>query len=99
LGFRIRALRRLSKTNYLIIEILKTHLIINFFGNTRKEYVELAKRFDHVPGISALEMNISCPNIKRGGIVFGTDPQMAYRLVQAVRKVTVLPLMVNCPPM
>ena len=76
----------------------KTHLIINFFGNTRKEYVELAKRFDHVPGISALEMNISCPNIKRGGIVFGTDPQMAYRLVQAVRKVTVLPLMVKLSP-
>jgi len=77
---------------------LKTHLIVNFFGNTRKEYVELARRFDHVPGISALEMNISCPNIKRGGIVFGTDPRMAYRLVQAVRKVTTLTLIVKLSP-
>jgi dihydroorotate dehydrogenase (NAD+) catalytic subunit len=77
---------------------LKTHLIINFFGNTQREYIELARRFDHVPGISGLEMNISCPNIKRGGTVFGTDPQMAYRLVQAVRKATKLTLIVKLSP-
>jgi len=77
---------------------LKTHLIINFFGNTQKEYVELARRFDDVAGISGLEMNISCPNVKRGGIVFGTDPQMAYRLVQAVRKATALTLIVKLSP-
>jgi len=77
---------------------LKTHLIINFFGNTQKEYIGLAGRFDSVPGISGLEMNISCPNIKRGGIVFGTDPQMAYRLVRAVRKTTKLTLIVKLSP-
>jgi dihydroorotate dehydrogenase (NAD+) catalytic subunit len=77
---------------------LKTHLVINFFGNTQKEYIELARRFDGVPGISGLEMNISCPNIKRGGIVFGTDPRMAYRLVQAVRKATTLTLAVKLSP-
>jgi dihydroorotate dehydrogenase (NAD+) catalytic subunit len=77
---------------------LKTHLIINFFGNTQKEYIELARRFDHVSGISGLEMNISCPNIKRGEIVFGTDPRMSYRLVQAVRKVTSLTLIVKLSP-
>jgi dihydroorotate dehydrogenase (NAD+) catalytic subunit len=77
---------------------LKTHLVINFFGNTQKEYIELARRFDDVTGISGLEMNISCPNVKRGGIVFGTDPQMAYRLVQAVRKATTLTLIVKLSP-
>jgi dihydroorotate dehydrogenase (NAD+) catalytic subunit len=77
---------------------LKTHLIINCFGNTQKEYIELARRFDRIPGISGLEMNISCPNIKRGGIVFGTDPHMAYRLVQAVRKATTLTLIVKLSP-
>ena len=77
---------------------LKTHLIVNFFGKSQKEYIELAKRFNEVPGISALEMNISCPNIKRGGIVFGTDPQMAYRLVRAVRKATPLTLIVKLSP-
>ncbi len=77
---------------------LKTHLIINFFGNTKKEYIELARRFDSVPDLSGLEMNISCPNIKRGGIVFGTDPRMAYRLVREVRKATSLTLMVKLSP-
>ncbi len=77
---------------------LKTHLVINFFGKSQKEYIELARRFDSVPGISGLEMNISCPNIKKGGIVFGTDPQMAYRLVHAVRKATTLTLIVKLSP-
>jgi dihydroorotate dehydrogenase (NAD+) catalytic subunit len=77
---------------------LKTHLVVNFFGNTQKEYIELARRFDRIPSISGLEMNISCPNIKRDGIVFGTNPHMAYRLVQAVRKVTTLTLIVKLSP-
>ena len=77
---------------------LKTHLIVNFFGNTEKEYVELAKRLDGLPGISGLEMNISCPNIKRCGIVFGTDPRMAYRLARAVRKATTLSLIAKLSP-
>jgi len=77
---------------------LKTHLIINFFGNTQTEYVELGRRFNDVAGISGLEMNISCPNVKRSGIVFGTDPQMAYRLVKAVRKSTTLTLIVKLSP-
>jgi len=77
---------------------LKTHLIVNFFGNTEKEYVELARGLDGLPGISGLEMNISCPNIKRCGIVFGTDPRMAYRLARAVRKATTLTLIAKLSP-
>ena len=77
---------------------LKTQLIINFFGNNEKEYVELARRFDDTPGISGLEMNISCPNVKKGGIVFGTDPKIVYRLVRAVRKATALTLIVKLSP-
>jgi dihydroorotate dehydrogenase (NAD+) catalytic subunit len=77
---------------------LKTHLIINFFGNTQKEYVELARILDNIGGISGLEMNISCPNIKRCGIVFGSDPRMAHRLVRAVRKATRLILIVKLSP-
>jgi len=77
---------------------IRTHLIINFFGNTQKEYVELAGRFDEVPGISGLEMNISCPNVKQGGIAFCSNPRMTYRLVRAVRKSTQLPLIVKLSP-
>jgi dihydroorotate dehydrogenase (NAD+) catalytic subunit len=77
---------------------IKSHLIVNFFGNTPKEYIELARRLDGILGISGLEMNISCPNVKKEGIIFGTDPQMAYHLVKKVRKSTKLPLIVKLSP-
>ena len=77
---------------------LKTHLIVNFFGTSQGEYVELAKRFDEILGISGLEMNISCPNIKQGGITFGSDPRIAYRLVAKVRKATKLTFIVKLSP-
>jgi dihydroorotate dehydrogenase (NAD+) catalytic subunit len=77
---------------------VKTHLFINFFGKTQKEYVELARRFDEVPGLSGLEMNISCPNVNQGGIIFCSDPKMTYRLVRAVRKSTKLTLIVKLSP-
>jgi dihydroorotate dehydrogenase (NAD+) catalytic subunit len=98
IGLQNPGLRDFINNKLPYYQDLKTHLIINFFGNTQKEYVELAKRFDDVAGVSGLEMNISCPNVKRGGIVFGTNPQMAYRLVQAVRKATALTLMVKLSP-
>ncbi len=77
---------------------IRTHLIVNFFGNTQKEYIELAGRLNEVPGISGLEMNISCPNVKQGGIAFCSDPRMTYRLVRAVRNSTQLPLIVKLSP-
>jgi dihydroorotate dehydrogenase (NAD+) catalytic subunit len=77
---------------------IKTHVLINFFGNSQKEYVELARRFDELPGISGLEMNISCPNVKQGGIIFCTDPKTTYHLVRAVRKSTKLTLVVKLSP-
>jgi len=98
IGLQNPGFREFIKNKLPYYKNLKTHLIINFFGNTQNEYIELARRFDDVAGISGLEMNISCPNIKRGGIVFGTDPQMAYRLVQAVRKSTALTLIVKLSP-
>jgi len=98
IGLQNPGLREFVKKKLPYYKNLKTHLIINFFGNTQKEYVELARRFDDVAGVSGLEMNVSCPNIKRSGIVFGADPQMAYRLVQAVRKATVLTLIVKLSP-
>jgi len=98
IGLQNPGLREFVKKKLPYYKNLKTHLIINFFGNTQKEYVELARRFDDVAGVSGLEMNVSCPNIKRSGIVFGADPQMAYRLVQAVRKATALTLIVKLSP-
>jgi dihydroorotate dehydrogenase (NAD+) catalytic subunit len=98
IGLQNPGFQKFIKNKLPYYKDFKTHLIINFFGNTQKEYIELARRFDRIPGISGLEMNISCPNIKRGGIVFGTNPHMAYRLVQAVRKATTLTLIVKLSP-
>jgi len=75
-----------------------THAIVNFFGNTPTEYTELARRLSEVRGISGLEMNISCPNVKQGGILFGCDPGMTYQVVRSVRRSTQLTLIVKLSP-
>lgn len=65
---------------------VSTKIVVNFFGNTPEEYIELAKRLANHKAVSALEMNISCPNIKEGGMCFGTDSEMVYSLVKSVKK-------------
>ena len=76
----------------------ETPVIVNFFGNTQEEYGEVAARLDQLPGVAALEMNISCPNVKHGGIVFGTDPKAAFDVVSVVRKQMKKPLIVKLSP-
>jgi dihydroorotate dehydrogenase (NAD+) catalytic subunit len=76
----------------------KVPVIVNIFGNTLEEYAELATRLDGSPGVCALEINISCPNVKRGGMIFGTDPQMAANVVRAVRRATGFPLITKLTP-
>ncbi len=73
-------------------------VIVNFFGNTQEEYGEVAARLDDVEGVAALEMNISCPNVKHGGIVFGTEAKAAYDVISLVRKRTKKPLIVKLTP-
>lgn len=80
------------------LRTVNTPAIANFFGNTVDEYVEMARRLDGIPEIAALEVNISCPNVKQGGIVFGTDAQCAFGVVAACREATVKPLIVKLSP-
>lgn len=65
----------------------KTKFIINISGSSIKEYGEIAKRFDN-SAIDAIEINISCPNVKEGGMIFGNDPDMSFRVVEICRKNT-----------
>ena len=62
------------------------------------EYAEMARRLDEIPEVAGLEVNISCPNVKQGGIVFGTDPACAFDVVSACRMVTIKPLIVKLSP-
>jgi dihydroorotate dehydrogenase (NAD+) catalytic subunit len=81
-----------------LLRELGVPVIANFFGNTVEEYVACARRIARIPGISALEMNISCPNVKAGGIAFGTDPSLSRSVVSEVRRATDLPLIVKLSP-
>jgi dihydroorotate dehydrogenase (NAD+) catalytic subunit len=73
-------------------------IIVNCYGKSIEEYTELCRRLDAAEGVSGLEVNISCPNVKEGGICFGTDARQAHTLVRAVRGATALPLIVKLSP-
>lgn len=71
---------------------------VNFFGTDFPTYIECARTLGNVPGIDVLEMNISCPNIKHGGIEFGTVPEVAHRLTRACVEVSATPIVVKLTP-
>lgn len=73
-------------------------VIVNIYGHTVGEYSELARRIEEVDGISAIEVNISCPNVDKGGMVFGTDPETAAMVTDRVVKNTTKPVIVKLTP-
>lgn len=75
----------------------ETKFIINISGSSVEEYGEIAKRFDD-SDIDAIEINISCPNVKEGGVAFGNDPDMSYRVVDICRNNTSKPLITKLSP-
>src|SRR5512147_2874639 len=75
-----------------------TAVIVNIFGYSMEEYVGVAERLDGVPGVAGLEVNISCPNVKAGGIAFGSDVQASRALLSAVRRATKLPVIAKLSP-
>jgi len=81
-----------------LLRTYDTAVVVNFYGSKIDDYVELAEKLSGIDGVDALEANISCPNIKEGGISFGTDPEMADEVTRQVRKVTSLPLIVKLTP-
>ena len=81
-----------------LLKKFNANIIVNFFGDTQDEYVLAAERLNDVTEIAALEMNISCPNVEKGGMTFGTDPKITEELVRKVRKVTSSPLIVKLSP-
>ena len=75
----------------------ETRFIANVSGSTIEEYIEVTRKFDDSP-IDAIEINISCPNVKEGGVAFGNDPDMSARVVEACRGVTKKPLITKLSP-
>ncbi|WP_090204095.1 dihydroorotate dehydrogenase [Ectothiorhodospira magna] len=89
--------------DFVVDEILpgldydETRFIANVSGSTIEEYIEVTRRFDDSL-VDAIEINISCPNVKEGGVAFGNDPDMSARVVAACRKVTGKPLITKLSP-
>jgi len=77
---------------------LGTAVIVNVAGRSVDEYVDLARRIDAAEGVDALELNMSCPNVRHGGLVFSTDAETAHHLVERVRAATALPVIAKLSP-
>ncbi|MBW2436892.1 MAG: dihydroorotate dehydrogenase [Desulfobacterales bacterium] len=80
------------------LKTLSPPILANIYGTCIEDYAELAARLETLEGIAGVEVNISCPNVKAGGIAFGADPDVAYRVVAAVREKTTKHLMVKLSP-
>jgi len=76
----------------------RTPLIVNILGESEEEYATLAETLGSQEGVHGLEVNVSCPNVKKGGISFGADPDALERLVRALRKRTDRPLLIKLSP-
>ncbi len=75
-----------------------TVIIANVFGEDEEEYIKVAEFLDKTDGVHALELNVSCPNVKKGGIAFGSDSETLYNLVSKLKQTTSKPLLVKLSP-
>ncbi len=97
-GLQNKGIDYFIKNIYPVVSKYDTNVIVNVNGSTVDEYVSLAERINGLKKIPAIELNISCPNVKRGGMAFGTDPKSAREVIRAVRQVCSKKLIVKLSP-
>ena len=97
-GLQNKGIEYFEKHIYPVIAKYNTHVIINVNGNTIDDYVALSERINKLDKVPAIELNISCPNVKRGGMIFGTNPDSARDVTRAVRAVYKKKLIVKLSP-
>ena len=98
IGLQNEGLDAFIKTTIPMFSLFEVPLIVNVAGETIEEYVHICKQLSKHSTVKGLELNISCPNVKKGCITFGIDPKATEKLVKAVRKSTKLPLIVKLTP-
>jgi len=98
IGFQNIGVEALIKEKVPVWAKWRVPVIVNIAGDTIDDYAMLAGELDGVAGVSAIEVNISCPNIEAGGIAFGTDPDSAAEVTTAVKQATSLPVLVKLTP-
>lgn len=79
-------------------EGITTNIVANINGSTIEDYIAIGKEVENIPEIKVIELNISCPNVKDGGMAFGANPEVAGKVTEEVRKVTTKPLVVKLSP-
>ncbi len=87
-----------AKEKMPVLRQFEVPVIVNFWGTTVEEYVRAVEKLNELEGIAGLEANVSCPNVKAGGMAFGTDIKEVANLIKTLRKKTNLPLMVKLSP-
>jgi len=97
-GFQNIGAKALIKEKAPVWANWRVPVIVNITGDTVEDFARLAGELDGVAGVSGLELNISCPNIKHGGLAFGTDPKAAAGVTAAVKSATSLPVLVKLTP-
>jgi dihydroorotate dehydrogenase (NAD+) catalytic subunit len=97
IGLQNPGVEQVVRTILPQLDFAETRFIANVSGSTIEEYVEVTRRFDESP-IDAIEINISCPNVKEGGVAFGNYPDMSAQVVAACRRVTAKPLITKLSP-
>jgi dihydroorotate dehydrogenase (NAD+) catalytic subunit len=98
IGLQNVGVERFAKEKLPFLQSLDTAIILNIYGQNVVEYGQVAERIDDLEGIAGLEVNISCPNVKAGGVVFGTDPRIAFEVTKTVKERTRLPVIVKLSP-
>ncbi|MGC9287272.1 MAG: dihydroorotate dehydrogenase, partial [Hydrogenobaculum sp.] len=98
IGLQNPGVEAFIKKIYPVIKDIDTHFIANVFGETEEEYVEVIRILEDVPKIVAYELNVSCPNVKKGGVVFGQDPVVLRSLIEKIKAFAKKPLLVKLSP-
>jgi dihydroorotate dehydrogenase (NAD+) catalytic subunit len=98
IGLQNDGIESLIKEHLPFLAKFKIPVIVNIAGDTPEEFGQLAKRLDKEPTVKGIELNISCPNVKHGGMLFGVDPKLTAEVVIAVKKATALPVIAKLTP-
>ncbi|MFG6115192.1 dihydroorotate dehydrogenase [Halobacillus sp. MO56] len=98
IGLQNPGVDRIIQEELPFLSEFDTAVIANVAGSTVEEYVEVAEKISQVSHVRALELNISCPNVKEGGVQFGTDPELAAEVTRQVKHVSTVPVYVKLSP-
>ncbi|MDX9946247.1 MAG: dihydroorotate dehydrogenase [Bacteroidales bacterium] len=97
-GLQNKGIDYFESSIYPVVSAYNTNVIVNVNGGSIDDYIALAERIDRLDKIPAIELNISCPNVKKGGMIFGTNPSSAREVIKAVRAVYSRVLIVKLSP-